>query len=118
MIEGIGIDLVEIKRIENVMHRQKRFPERILTEKELKMYESMKPAHQTEFLAGRYAAKEAYAKAAGTGIGKHLSWQDIEMTADDAGRPIMVAQGRTDRIHVSITHTKKYAAAEVIIEGL
>jgi holo-[acyl-carrier protein] synthase len=118
MIEGIGIDLIEIKRIENIVCRQKRFPERILTEKELKIYESMKPARQIEFLAGRYAAKEAYAKAVGTGIGKHLSWRDIEITVDDTGRPIMAAKGRPDRIHVSITHTRAYAAAEVIIESL
>lgn len=116
MIHGIGIDLVEISRIHALLHRQRRFPERILTERERDIYQSLKPTRQTEFLAGRFAAKEAFAKAAATGIGEHLSWQDIEVIPDANGRPNMAVEGEEARIHVSITHTRHYAAAQVVIE--
>ncbi|HET7657312.1 MAG TPA: holo-ACP synthase [Bacillales bacterium] len=118
MIEGIGLDLVELKRIGDVLSRQNKFSNRILTERELAVYEQMKPARRIEFLAGRFAAKEAYAKACGSGIGKELSWQDIEVIADESGKPrIFVAGVQSKRIHVSITHSQNYAAAQVIIES-
>jgi len=119
MIEGIGMDLVEISRIEKVLFRQKRLPERILSQKERKAFENLKAGRKAEFLAGRFAAKEAYAKARGCGIGKDLSWQDIEIAVNEAGKPKLTVEGaETKRIHVSITHTKEYAAAQVVIESL
>ncbi|HET7522495.1 MAG TPA: holo-ACP synthase [Bacillales bacterium] len=117
MIAGIGIDLVEISRVQKALRRQKRFPERILTEREREKYEDLQPPRQVEFLAGRFAAKEAYAKAAGTGIGAHVSWQDIEVIADENGRPLMKVKGSDVRIHVAVTHTEHYAAAQVVIEN-
>lgn len=115
MIIGIGLDLVETNRIERIKERQSRFPERILTEAEQHTYRSLSEKRKTEFLAGRFAAKEAYAKALGTGIGKELSFQDIEISSDEKGKPFIVKPA-SDRIHLSITHTKQYAAAQVIIE--
>ncbi|HET7579388.1 MAG TPA: holo-ACP synthase [Bacillales bacterium] len=117
MIEGIGMDLVEIERIEAFLHRQTRLPERILTRAEQEIYENLKPARKKEFLAGRFAAKEAYAKAAGTGIGQQLSWQDIEIVSDEKGKPCMTVTEAVHHIHVSITHTRHYAAAQVVIES-
>lgn len=115
MITGIGLDLVEMKRIERLRQRQARFPQRILTEAELDVYLTLNEKRQTEFLAGRFAAKEAYSKARGTGIGKELSFQDIEIMADDYGKPHIIKPS-VGQVHISITHTKEYAAAQVIIE--
>ncbi|MBD8006761.1 holo-ACP synthase [Bacillus norwichensis] len=117
MILGMGLDLVEIERIEKLRGRQVRFAERVLAARELQQYETLPERRKTEFLAGRFASKEAFAKAVGTGIGAQLSFQDIEIAADERGKPHIVRpmdQGK--RIHLSITHTKAYAAAQVIIE--
>ncbi|MBS4224386.1 holo-ACP synthase [Lederbergia citrea] len=115
MIIGIGLDLVEIERIRNLMQRQARFPERILTSSELLIYDSLKDIRKSEFLAGRFAAKEAYSKARGTGIGSSLSFRDIEVMSDEKGKPFIV-KPEFGRVHLSITHSKHYAAAQVIIE--
>ncbi|MFD1706959.1 holo-ACP synthase [Siminovitchia sediminis] len=116
MILGIGLDLVEIERIEKLRKRQMRFPERVLTEGERQVYETLPENRKTEFLAGRFAAKEAYAKALGTGIGAQLSFHDIEIVADELGKPHII-RPTSEKTHLSITHTKAYAAAQVILEG-
>ena len=119
MIIGTGMDLVEINRISQQIHNKK-FIERILTPAEQETLEGFKnQRRQEEFLAGRFAAKEAYAKARGTGIGTNLSWQDITILNDESGRPtIQEKKDYKHHVHLSITHTKEYAAAFVIIEGL
>ncbi|KIL52201.1 holo-ACP synthase [Jeotgalibacillus soli] len=116
MILGIGIDLVELDRIQTLADRHPRFVSRILTENELKQYEPLQGLRKTEFLAGRFAAKEAYAKAAGTGIGAALSFQDIEIVKDELGKP-SIQVDRPGMVHVSITHSREYAAAQVMIES-
>ncbi|MGV3487473.1 MAG: holo-ACP synthase [Tuberibacillus sp.] len=119
MISGTGIDLVELERIRPLIHNQK-FIARILSPLEREAFAQLShPRRQEEYLAGRFAAKEAYAKALGTGIGAQLSWQDISVINNNAGQPILTHKNKpTQRVHLSITHTKKYAAAFVIIEGL
>ena len=89
MIFGIGIDIVELHRIENMLSRQARFPQRILTEAEYARFTLLSDKRKIEFLAGRFAAKEAFSKAYGTGIGKELSFQDIETGNDTAGKPVL-----------------------------
>jgi holo-[acyl-carrier protein] synthase len=72
-----------------------------------------------EFLAGRFAVKEAYSKALGTGIGEEISFQDIEVINDERGKPIihlLKEFSEPSTIHVSITHSRQYAAAQVILE--
>ncbi|MFS0656915.1 holo-ACP synthase [Bacillus sp. 179-C3.3 HS] len=119
MIKGIGIDIVEIKRLAQVLSRQSRFPERILTLHEQDEYQTLNDKRRLEFLAGRFAAKEAFSKAYGTGIGKQLSFHDIEIQKDDSGKPyIKSVKIADDKVHLSITHTKEYAAAQVLIERL
>ncbi|MBM7715821.1 holo-ACP synthase [Siminovitchia sp. FSL H7-0308] len=115
MIAGIGLDLVELDRIERLRQSQPRFPGRILTQKELMQYDTLPAKRKTEFLAGRFAAKEAFAKALGTGIGKGISFMDIEIGSQSSGKPF-IAKPAMGKSHVSITHTKQYAAAQVIIE--
>lgn len=117
MILGIGLDLVETERIEKLRVRQERFPERVLSAAELAYYKTLSEKRKTEFLSGRFAAKEAFAKARGTGIGTELSFQDIEIVADKLGKPhIGRPADKGKRVHLSITHTKSYAAAQVVIE--
>ncbi|WP_280771306.1 holo-ACP synthase [Salipaludibacillus daqingensis] len=120
MIQGIGLDIVQLKRIELAYLRRKSFAKRILTEEERETFETLSDKRKIEFLAGRFAAKEAYAKALGCGIGKALSFQDIDVKKTASGQPwIMdrkVRKGKSIN-HLSITHTKEYAAAQVIIEG-
>lgn len=116
MIKGIGIDIVEIERIEKIAMRQPRFVERILTVAERNIYETLSKRRQLEFLAGRFATKEAVAKAVGTGITHSISWQDIEVLNDERGKPIVNAP-IDSTIHLSISHSKEYAVAQVIIES-
>jgi holo-[acyl-carrier protein] synthase len=115
MIVGIGLDIVEIQRIQSIVTRQPKFVGRILTDLEKQKFDSLAGHRQIEFLAGRYAAKEAFSKARGTGIGKTLSFRDIEIENDENGKPIIrkpVMKG----VHLSITHSAQYAVAQVIIE--
>jgi holo-[acyl-carrier protein] synthase len=115
MIKGIGVDITEIGRIKKILERQPRFPERILTENELQRFEQLKGQRKVEYFAGRFAAKEAFSKANGTGIGKELSFLDIEITVDTLGKPYIVAP-ITRGVHVAISHSKEYAIAQVVIE--
>ncbi|WP_202080821.1 holo-ACP synthase [Caldalkalibacillus salinus] len=129
MIIGTGIDMIEINRIEYAVLNNKRFIERVLTSSEQEVYKQYPSSkRQVEFLAGRFAAKEACAKAFGTGIGKRMGFQDISVLADRNGKPqltvsahilrsLNVEDGDSVRCHVSISHSKELAIAQVIIEG-
>ncbi|MED5072898.1 holo-ACP synthase [Anoxybacillus geothermalis] len=118
MIIGIGIDIVELERIRSILARSRKLPERILTPREKAQFDELPPARQVEFLAGRFAAKEAYAKALGTGIGRHLSFQDIEIATDAYGKPRIAADCDREVVHLSISHSRDYAVAQVVIERL
>lgn len=116
MIIGIGIDIVEIGRIKQMLDKQSKFVQRILTDKEQEALQSLTGDRKAEYLAGRFAAKEAYAKAVGTGIGKELSFQDIEIKKDENGKPFIV-KPKQSGVHLSISHSKEYAVAQVVIEA-
>ena len=115
MIKGIGLDVTEIERITVAHDRSSKFKERILTTQEIKRFEKLSEMRQLEFLAGRFAAKEAFAKALGTGIGKSCSFQDIEVLPNEVGKPMLFFKGIEVKGHISITHTKQFAAAQVIL---
>ncbi|MFC7394903.1 holo-ACP synthase [Scopulibacillus cellulosilyticus] len=117
MIIGTGIDMIECHRIKKQITNDK-FIDRILTIQEKQRFNQLSDHRKVEYLAGRFAAKEAYAKAKGTGIGNTLSWRDIEVINNGQGKPIL--KDMTDEqqvIHLSITHTDTFAAAFVIIES-
>lgn len=117
VIYGIGIDLIEIDRIKTMLERQKRFPEKVLSQDELDKFHSFShPQRQAEFLAGRFACKEAFSKALGTGIGKQISFHDINCKNDELGRPYIHFEGF--KVHVSISHTKNYATSQVLLEKI
>lgn len=115
MIKGIGVDITELKRIEDLLNRQPRLKERILTESELKLFDSHHGWRRVEYFAGRYAAKEAFSKANGTGIGGQLSFLDIEILSDEKGKPV-ITKPISVGVHLSISHSREYAVAQVVIE--
>lgn len=116
MIKGIGIDIVELPRIKKLIIKSDRFSRRILTEREFQLWKSLSAQRKIEWLAGRFAVKEAFSKAYGTGIGA-ISFQDIEVLPDSVGQPQLEYFGEVQDIyHVSISHSKNYAVAQVIIE--
>lgn len=124
MIVGSGIDLVEIKRIQESYERfGKRFLDRVYTEAEQSYCLRKKKA--AESLAARFAAKEAGAKALGTGISRGVNWLEIEVVRAPGGRPAIRFHGRAAEIaaqlgvaHValSLTHTAEIAMANVLLE--
>lgn len=115
MIKGIGLDIVEITRIRKANDMSARFKERILTNRELQIFDQLKTRRQLEFLAGRFSAKEAYSKANGTGLGKECKLHDIEVLPNEHGKPLLFFKGKEVNGFVSITHSNEYAAAQVIL---
>lgn len=114
MIKGIGIDIIELSRVAEMIERQPKFLDRILTPFEKEKMEMLSGHRKVEFLAGRFAAKEAFSKANGTGIGKQLSFLDIEIHTNPLGKPVIVKPAI--QAHLSISHSREYAVAQVIIE--
>lgn len=115
MIVGIGLDVTEIDRITKAYERREKFASRILTEKEFALFEQMTGTRKLEFLAGRYAVKEAFSKAYGTGIGK-LSFQDMEILPGERGRPTVTKSPFDGNVWVSISHSSNTVVAQVILE--
>src|SRR5499425_1519487 len=89
---GIGVDLVEVERVQHSLDRfGERFMKRVFTEGEIAYCQSMKfPARH---FAARFAAKEAVSKAFGTGIGKAMGWRDIDVHKKESGEPFLVFSG-------------------------
>jgi len=124
MIKGLGIDMVEIERIERILKKNPRgFLKRILTEQEREY--CLKFRNPAPEVAARFAAKEAFTKAIGTGITRGVSWKHIEVVKERGAPPRIRVQGKAreianslevNNIHLSLTHTARYAAAVVTIE--
>lgn len=120
MIESLGIDLIEIKRIKKAKQRWgKRFLERVYTPKEVEY--CFKKRYPENSLAGRFAAKEAVMKALGTGLSMGVSWKDIEILNDGRGKPEVLVYGKTKnilgkrKVLISISHTKEDAIAQAMV---
>ena len=120
-ILGIGIDIIEIDRIEKVLKRTPRFLERNFTEKEIEYFKENN--FRSESIAGNFAAKEAISKAIGTGI-RGFNLKDIEILRDDLGKPIVNTYNNLNdicikysvkEIKVSISHSENYAVANCLI---
>lgn len=88
MIYGIGTDFINSNRLDAALKRfGQHFEERIFTPHE--QQEALKRHSKTLFYAKRWAAKEAFSKAMGVGIGRRLSWHDIEIRSQESGRPVL-----------------------------
>ncbi|MDQ2834453.1 MAG: holo-ACP synthase [Acidobacteriota bacterium] len=124
MVLGLGTDLIETRRVQASMDRfGKRFLERIYTASEIAYCLSKKNA--AESFAARFAAKEAGAKALGTGISRGVSWMELEVRREPGGRPTLHLSGRAAEraralgvraIQLSLTHTRELAMAVVVAE--
>ncbi len=124
MIVGTGVDLAEVPRIEASIARfGRRFIERVFTPREIAYVE--RKANRGERYAARFAAKEAGMKAIGTGWRRGVRWHDFEVVNLPSGKPTLrlggvaaeVARGLGVRnISLSLTHTKEYGMAHVILE--
>jgi holo-[acyl-carrier protein] synthase len=120
-IFGVGIDLVQVDRIRSVMERfPSRFRSRIFLDSEVKFCEEL--ADKYPSYAGRFAAKEAFSKALGTGLRGAIGWREIEIRDNERSRPSISVSGRAGEllggrlVHLSITHLPDHAAAVVVIE--
>ncbi|CCJ33972.1 holo-ACP synthase [Caloramator australicus] len=120
MIIGVGVDIIEIKRIKRAIERNKRFLLKIYSEKEL---EELKKKN-IESYAGYFSAKEAVSKALGTGI-LNFKWTDIEIVKENSAPKVVLnnnakkiaEQKGIKRIHISISHSREYATAFAVAEG-
>lgn len=120
-IFGIGIDIIEIDRIEKAIKKNPRFLERNFTEREVLYFKENN--FKTESIAGNFAAKEAISKAIGTGI-RGFKLKDIEILRDELGKPIVNTYNNLSKIcikynikeiKVSISHSENYAVANSLI---
>lgn len=125
MIIAIGIDLVEVSRLEEVFARRgERFCARVFTEQEAGHCESL--GSKFESYAARFAAKEAVMKALGTGWSEGVGWKDIEVVSQPGGAPSIKLHNRAldrmreigaTKVHVSLTHSGDLAIAQIVLEG-
>ncbi len=115
MIAGTGIDIVELDHMASVCLKQPTIFKKILTTEEQAYYSQLSKKRQLAFLCGRYAAKEAFSKAMGTGIGKTVTFQNVSILNNDKGKPVITASPHLGESMVSISHTKKVAVAQVIL---
>ena len=124
-IFGIGVDMVEVERIQHSLDRfGERFLRRVFTEGEIAYCQSMKfPARH---LAARFAAKEAVSKAFGTGIGKAMGWRDIDVHKKESGEPFLIfhdgaaslAKERSVKSAlITLSHTDHHAIAMNVLEN-
>jgi holo-[acyl-carrier protein] synthase len=125
MLIGTGVDLIEIERIAHSIDRYgERFLRRIYTDHEIAYCRSKRSS--AESFAARFAAKEAGAKALGTGISRGVTWVEFQIARQPGGRPVLELRGRAallarelgvKTISLSLTHTGNLAMATVMMEG-
>ena len=127
MIYGVGIDVIEIDRIKNdLLKSGKEFCRSIFTDIEIMYCQRGSNINvQSQCFAGRFAAKEAFFKAIGSGLRGGLTWKDVEVSNDEYGKPRFVLKNkaletivseRISNILLSISHCKHVATAVVILE--
>lgn len=125
MVVGLGTDLIEIARVQQSLDRfGKRFMEKVFTDSEIAYCQRKK--HAAESFASRFAAKEAAAKALGTGISRGITWREIEVRREAGEPPTLHLNGRAAEraavmgvrnIQLSLTHSQEIAMAVVIAEN-
>ena len=125
MLIGTGVDLIEVERIAHSIERYgERFLRRVYTDHEIAYCRGRRVS--AESFAARFAAKEAGAKALGTGISRGVTWNEFQVARNPGGRPVLELQGRAAllakelgvrAISLSLTHTGSLAMATVVMEG-
>jgi len=123
LIFGTGIDLVDISRVQRLIDNSEAFVKRVFTQQEQKY--CYKKKNYAESFAARFAAKEAFMKALGTGCRDGIGFADIEVSNDELGKPEIVLHDlarefcenkQIVRINLSLSHSKDLATAIVILE--
>jgi holo-[acyl-carrier protein] synthase len=123
MLAGLGTDLTEVERIAEKINKRSGFREMVFSKTEIAYCESK--TNKFEHYAARFAAKEAFFKALGTGWLEGTHFNEVEITNDESGKPALVLLGETkktlsawgiSKILVSLSHLKTIASAVVIIE--
>lgn len=123
MIIGIGVDIVEIRRIRNALQGTERMQQRVFTKAEIEFCTGRR--HRYQHFGGRFAAKEAALKALGTGWSRGIRWRDVEITDDETGKPQLTFHGKAreifdelsaQRAWISVTHSPDHAVAVVVLE--
>ena len=123
MIEGVGIDIIDVDRIAQRIEKENGFKEMIFSAEEISYCESK--VHKFEYYAARFAAKEAFFKALGTGWLAGTNFNEVTIINNIEGKPELILSGETKRtllaledatIKVSLSHLKTIATAIVIIE--
>ena len=122
MILGLGTDIAEVKRIAKSIENNS-FTERVFSKVEIAYCESK--TNKAEHYAARFAAKEAFFKALGTGWRDGMAFNEVEVWNDELGKPELNIVGATaekikerniHKIHISLSHTKEMAMATVVLE--
>lgn len=124
MIYGIGIDFVQVQRIEESLRRWgERFQRKVFTPGEIRY--CLTKRNSAPNFAARFAAKEAFVKALGIGIRRGVHWKDVEVERGSLGRPVLKLSGRAaelcrkeniERFFLSLTHDGDYSGAVVVLE--
>lgn len=123
-IVGMGTDIVDIARFDTEAAQRNRLAKRVLTDSEWQIY--IGHSQPARYLAKRFAAKEAAVKALGTGIGQGIGWQQITVSNNDAGAPLIAFSGHFAQLcstrgvtvaHLSLSDEQHYAVATVILES-
>ncbi len=125
MIYGVGTDIINIKRVEYILSKKKQgFVKRVLSEHEQALFANK--GDSATYCAKRFAAKEAFAKALGTGIGKMVSFQDLTVRNNENGKPYFIPSEKLrlylldkniKQAHLSLSDEKHNAVAFVILES-
>jgi holo-[acyl-carrier-protein] synthase len=125
MIYGIGIDIVDVLEMKQVISSNSNFIFKVFTFNEIKYCDGMN--NKFECLSVRFAAKEAVMKAFGIGWNKGIQWKNIEVVKNDIGAPfillhekakVFAKKNKISNIHLSLSHTRSYSSAFVIIETI
>ena len=126
-IIGIGLDLIELSRVERSLHRfGEHFLNRIMADDERSADPASPSARTVSYVAARFAAKEAAVKALGTGFAEGIGPRDVAVRSLPSGKPELVLSGKArekadalgaKKLHLTLTHTRDNAAAVVILEG-
>ena len=122
MVEGVGIDIIEVSRIRtSIEDYGSLFTDKIFTSEEIK-YCRDKP-NPFQHFAARFAAKEAFSKATGTGWNSDFSWQEFEVTNEASGKPFLCLNGLalehfgSKKVFLSLSHSGDYVTAVVVISS-
>lgn len=124
VIISIGIDVIEVRRMREVLERTPRFAVRVFTTDE-RFYCDRRGQLAPQHYAARFAAKEAAFKALQTGWSNGLAWQDVEVVSQPSGAPVLhlhrrartlFEQSGADTVHLTLSHTSESAIAQVIFE--